>query len=111
MRKFCRIAATLPLLCVAFAQGSHAPCYSCFFKANAQTDLVQSFREYNSHDPLVSGDIRMILWRATGTPDCGALEDYHHVADDETNVDRRLQAFPAIGFTAPECKQDASKAF
>jgi hypothetical protein len=90
-------------------QDINPPCYSCFFKS-ASTELVRTYREYNATDPLVSGDARFIVWRATGTVDCGALGDFRHAAESD-DPDRRLQAQAVIGFSAPECKQDASKAF
>jgi hypothetical protein len=90
-------------------QDINPPCYSCLF-TSASAELVPTYRKYNATDPLVSGDVRFILWRATGTQDCGTLSDVRRAAESD-DPDRRLQAQAVIGFSAPECKQDASKAF
>jgi len=108
-RSMAAVVSCLAALGAFAQQATPPPCYSCFFKS-ASTELVPTYREYSATDPLVSGDIRFILWRATGKPDCGVLDDFHRAAESGDR-DRRLQAQAVIGFTASECKQDASKAF
>jgi hypothetical protein len=88
-----------------------SPCHACFFKDAGivpSKKLIPYFHSLsNSQDPLVSGDARFILWRATENKDCGALEEYRKVGGA---VERRLSANADIGFSAWECNQPGSKA-
>ena len=86
-------------------------CYTCFFQ-NAgilpDAELTPYFKfEFKTTDPLVAGDARFIIWRATGKKDCGALDVYRGVTGD---VDRRLIANADVGFSAWECGYDGSGA-
>jgi hypothetical protein len=62
--------------------------------------LVAFFRDLGATDPLVRGDARFIIWRATGKKDCGAVDDYRRVTG---SADRLLVASANIGFSAREC--------
>jgi hypothetical protein len=78
-------------------------CYSCFFKNDPEVNidkLVSYFRSIVSDDPIIRGDARFIVWRATDTKDCGALDDYRRVTGD---ADRLLTANVDIAFSAWEC--------
>jgi hypothetical protein len=52
---------------------------------------------------MVSADIRYVLWRAAGTPDCDARKMYRQVAEEDHDLHRRLQARAILGFSGPEC--------
>lgn len=86
-------------------------CFSCFFEnAGILPDkkLIPYFQSVSSSkDPLISGDARFIIWRATGKKDCGVLDAYRSVAGP---ADRRLTANANIGFSAWECNQSGSDA-
>ena len=85
-------------------------CYSCFFQdAGIQPDqkLIPYFQSFKTADALVSGDVRFILWRATGKEDCGVLGVYRNVTGD---ADRQLTANANVGFSAAECGQEGSMA-
>jgi hypothetical protein len=86
-------------------------CYSCFFKDAGivpNKKLIPYFQSVSSSkDPLISGDARFIVWRATGNEDCGALDAYRIVGGA---TDRRLTANADIGFSAWECNQNGSDA-
>jgi hypothetical protein len=86
-------------------------CYTCFFQSSGiqlQAELIAFFRsQFKTTDPLVAGDARFILWRATGKRDCGVLDVYRGVTGDP---DRRLIASADVGFSAWECAQDGSAA-
>src|SRR5438093_10680941 len=73
-------------------------CYSCFFEnAGILPDkkLIPYFQSVStSKDPLISGDARFIVWRATGKKDCGALDAYRRV---NGAADRRLTANASFG--------------
>src|SRR5438874_367729 len=60
--------------------GTVQVCYSCFFQNLGiipEKKLIPYFQSVStSKDPLISGDARFILWRATGNKDCGALDAY-----------------------------------
>jgi hypothetical protein len=89
---------------VAHSVAPIAPvCNSCFFKNDPEVKidkLVSDFRNLAATDPLVRGDARFIVWRATDKKDCGALDDYRRVSG---NADRLLTANANIGFSAWEC--------
>jgi hypothetical protein len=94
------------------ATGQTLPvCYSCFFKDASivpSEKLIPYFQSMSSsQDPLVSGDARFILWRATEKKDCGALDEYRKVRGAP---ERRLSASADIGFSAWECNQHGSDA-
>src|SRR5256885_14026757 len=66
-------------------------CYSCFFQdAGIQPDqkLIPYFQSFKPADALVSGDVRFILWRATGKEDCGVLGVYRNVTGDADQIGR-----------------------
>ena len=95
----------LILMAVQFTAQSRAGevCYSCFFHNNSEVKvekLVSFFQNFQTKDPLLSGDARYIVWRATGKKDCGALTDYSRVTGDPL---RRLTANADIAFGAAEC--------
>ena len=87
-------------------------CNSCFFKNDSEAridKLVSDFRALGTPDQLVRADARFVVWRATDTKDCGALDDYRHVTGD---ADRLLTANANIAFSARECGlSDESDAF
>jgi len=86
-------------------------CYSCFFKNDPEVridKLISDFRRLGASDPLISGDTRFIIWRATDKRDCGALDDYRRVTGDAT---RLLTANANIAFSAEECGLPSAKAF
>jgi hypothetical protein len=97
---------------VVMSTAQAAPvCYTCFFQNSGiqpDAELTPFFKfEFKTADPLVAGDARFILWRATGKRDCGALDVYRGVTGDP---DRRLIASADVGFSAWECDQDGSVA-
>src|SRR5712692_8198170 len=97
---------------VVMSTAQAAPvCYTCFFQNSGiqpDAELTPFFKfEFKTTDPLVAGDARFILWRATGKRDCGALDVYRGVTGDP---DRRLIASADVGFSAWECDQDGSVA-
>jgi hypothetical protein len=78
-------------------------CYSCFFQNDPEVKVekvASFFQNFQTKDPLLSGDARHIVWRATGKKDCGALADYTRVTGDPL---RRLTANANIAFGAAEC--------
>jgi hypothetical protein len=81
-------------------------CYSSFFEnASVLPDkkLVHYFQLVStSKDPLISGDARFIICRATRKTDCGALDAYRTVGG---TADRHLTANANVGFSAWECNQ------
>jgi hypothetical protein len=86
-------------------------CYSCFFRSAGiipNKKLVPYFQSVSSSkDPLISGDARFIVWRATEKEDCGALDAYRAVGGA---AERRLAANADIGFSAWECNRSGSDA-
>src|SRR5262244_1087588 len=92
----------LMLMAVHFTVQSQAGevCYSCFFHNNSEVKVekvASFFQNFQTKDPLLSGDARYIVWRATGKKDCGALDDYARVTGDPL---RRLTANANIAFAA-----------
>lgn len=86
-------------------------CYSCLWEDPVlRADLINFYRQYKTPDQLVSADILYILWRATSNSNCDVLNAYRRVANSESNVRRRLMAEAVVGFGAPECGQDGSRA-
>ena len=104
MRRVC-IPLILIIMAVYLAVQSQARevCYSCFFQNNSEVrveKVASFFQNFQTKDPLLSGDARYIVWRATDKKDCGALDDYQHVIGDPL---RRLTANANIAFGAAEC--------
>jgi hypothetical protein len=104
MRRVC-IPLILVITAVYLAVQSQARevCYSCFFQNNSEVKVekvASFFQNFQTKDPLLSGDARYIVWRATNKKDCGALDDYQHVIGDPL---RRLTANANIAFGAAEC--------
>ena len=86
-------------------------CYSCLWEGydpKLRSDLINFYRQYRTDDPLVAADVRYILWRATGNPNCDARQIYRRVAQRDQDFHRRLMASAILGFSAPECGQDGS---
>ena len=78
-------------------------CYSCFFQNDPEVKVekvASFFQNFQTKNPLLSGDARYIVWRATGKKDCGALGDYARVTGDPLP---RLTANANIAFGAAEC--------
>jgi hypothetical protein len=78
-------------------------CYSCFFQNDPEIKVekvASFFQNFQTKYPLLSGDARYIVWRATGKKDCGALDDYARVTGDPLP---RLTANANIAFGAAEC--------
>src|SRR5712692_2244755 len=70
------------------SQAETPVCYSCFFQdAGIQPDqkLIPYFQSFKTADALVAGDVRFILWRATGKEDCGV----RFRSDRSTRVSQR----------------------
>jgi hypothetical protein len=85
-------------------------CYSCFFRNSGipEAEFTNFFKhQFKTKDALIAGDVKFILWRATGKKDCEALDVYRGVTGDN---DRRLTASADVGFSAWECTQDGSAA-
>jgi hypothetical protein len=81
-------------------------CYSCFWEgydAHTRSELVEFYRQFRSEDPLVRSDVRYILWRSTGVPNCDMRQDYRDVAANDIDPERRYIAYSILAFGAPEC--------
>ena len=105
VRVLLMLIVVLMLMAVHFTAQSQADevCYSCFFQNNSEVKVekvASFFQNFQTKDPLLSGDARYIVWRATGKKDCGALDDYARVAGAPL---RRLTANANIAFGAAEC--------
>jgi hypothetical protein len=87
-------------------------CYSCFWKGydpKLRADVISFYNKYTNSDPLPVADARYVVWRASDTPDCNVRDVYRKVADDDSDVFRRLTARAIRGFGGPECGQDGLK--
>jgi hypothetical protein len=109
--------AAAPIATVSVARSVGPPaqaaplCHTCFFE-NAGIIPGKKLVPYylsllDSKDPLISGDARFIIWRATGNKDCAALDNYRSVRGP---AERRLTANANIAFSAWECNQSGSDA-
>lgn len=81
-------------------------CYSCFWEGydgKMRNALVEFYRQYHSDDPLVQSDVRYILWRTTGVPNCDMRQNYRDIAANDVDAERRYIAYSILGFGAPEC--------
>src|ERR1035437_7811422 len=113
IRERIALVSILLLLVIVFlfmandaAYGQSPVCYSCFFKNDPEVNtekITSFFQNLGSKDPLISGDARFIVWRATGKKDCGALADYSRVTGA---LVRLLTANANIGFSSGECDVD-----
>ncbi len=86
-------------------------CYSCFwqgYEPKLRSDVINFFNKYTNTDPLPVADGRYVVWRASDTPDCNVRDVYRKVADNDSDVFRRLAARAILGFGGPECGQDGS---
>lgn len=84
-------------------------CYSCAwegYEPKVRADLVEYYRQYLPDDPLLFGDSRFALWRATGQPNCDILEKYKQVAANDASSFRRYAAASVVAFSGPECGLD-----
>ena len=87
-------------------------CYSCFWESYGpalRTQVVDFYRQYKTSDLLVQGDVRYILWRATGNQNCDARDLYRQAAGRSVDADRALQAWAAYGFSGSECGWDGRR--
>lgn len=109
--------AVAPIATVHVARSVEPPaqaaplCHTCFFE-NAGIIPAKKLVPYylslaHSKDPLISGDARFIIWRATGNKDCAVLDNYRNVRGP---AERRLTANANIAFSAWECNQSGSDA-
>src|SRR5262245_14773775 len=65
------VRIVLILMAIQFTAQSRAGevCYSCFFHNNSEVTVekvASFFQNFQTKDPLLSGDARYIVWRATG---------------------------------------------
>ena len=96
---------------IAIAPQPPPVCYSCFWEGynpKFRVALIDFYRQFKNPDPMVSADVRYILWRATSIPNCEVQELYRAVADGDQDVYRQLMARAILGFGGPECGQDGS---
>ncbi len=87
-------------------------CYSCAwegYEPKVRADLVEYYRQYLPEDPLLFGDSRFALWRATGMPNCDILEKYKQVVTDDPSPFRRYAAASVVAFSGPECGLDTRR--
>ena len=88
--------------------------YSAFWEgyfSSQRPKLVDFYRQYENSDPMVTADVRYILWRATTIPDCDVRAMYRKVAKSDHDVFRRRIAGGILGFAGPECGQDGASDF
>ncbi len=84
-------------------------CYSCFWQGYDPTlrnGVIDFFSKYTNTDPLPKADARYVVWRASDVPDCEVRDVYREIAEDDSDVFRRLTARAILGFGGPECGQD-----
>lgn len=89
-------------------------CYSCAwegYEPKVRADLIEYYRQYLPEDPLLFGDARFTLWRATGMPNCDILERYKQVARGDASPFRRYAAATVVSFSGPECGLDTRRYF
>lgn len=89
-------------------------CYSCAwedYEPKVRADLVEYYRQYLPEDPLLFGDSRFALWRATGQPNCDVLERYKQVASGDASAFRRYVGASVVAFSGPECGLDTRRYF
>src|SRR5271166_301839 len=83
---------------------TNAICYTCLFKEpGVPPNFAEKIKKYKADDALVIGDREFLVWRATGKQDCAALDNYRKDAENETDPNRKLQAYSVLAFTAREC--------
>ncbi|MGH9603025.1 MAG: hypothetical protein ACRD24_11625 [Terriglobales bacterium] len=89
-------------------------CYSCAwedYQPKVRADLIEYYRQYLPEDPLLFGDSRFALWRATGMPNCDILEKYKQVVSGDASPFRRYVAATVVAFSGPECGLDTRRYF
>src|SRR2546421_11635460 len=58
---------------------------------------LSGYQNYKTYDPIVTADLRYIVWRGSGVKDCAALSLYRDLRDQNPHRPLMAQAISALG--------------